>query len=159
MTRNRVVWRSSAEPLFLAAVSRRRPACEAVRRALHTAILLLLLGLVRLVGNPRWRAAVIGVGLIIPGLIVRNIVGDVILLPGLMTLFYSPLLPGEPHEVRARRARLRRELAAYSSPAHRRDLEAILDRYPDGETGELRAILASQTLSEGRLRNPGMGPY
>jgi hypothetical protein len=159
MTRNRVVWRSSAEPLFLAALSRRRPLSLAVRGALRTAFLLLLLGLVRLAGNPRWRAAVIGVGLIIPGLIARNIVGHVILLPGLMTLFYSPFLPGESHEVRTRHAHLRRELGTYSSPAHRRDLEAILDRYPDGETGELRAILASQTPATAHLRNPGMGPY
>ncbi|MBV9792542.1 MAG: hypothetical protein JO016_01270 [Actinobacteria bacterium] len=75
-----------------------------------------------------------------------------------MALFYAPFLPGEPHAVRVRQAQLRRELGAYSTPAHRRDLEAILDRYPDGDTGELRAILATQPPAP-RLRDPGMGPY
>jgi hypothetical protein len=35
---------------------------------------------------------------------------------------------------------LKRELAAYSTPAQRCDLEAILDEYPDEDTSELRAI-------------------
>jgi hypothetical protein len=158
MRRNRVVWRS-AEPAILSVPPRPlHPTWSGVRRALRTALLLTLLGLVRLAGNPRWRAAVIGAGLIIPGVLARNLVGHVILLPGLMALFYAPFLPGEPHEARVRQAQLRRELGAYSTPAHRRDLEAILDRYSDGETGELRAILATQPPAP-HLRNPGMGPY
>ena len=49
-----------------------------------------------------------------------------------------------PEEARARRRALERELAAYSTPAQRCDLEATFDRYPDSATGELREILARQ---------------
>jgi hypothetical protein len=48
-----------------------------------------------------------------------------------------------------------RELAAYATSAQRRDLEAILDRYPDGVTGEIREILASQGTA---MYNPLPGP-
>jgi hypothetical protein len=47
---------------------------------------------------------------------------------------------------RQRRRQLERELAAYASPADRLELEAILDRYPAGQTGELRTILARQSM-------------
>ena len=47
---------------------------------------------------------------------------------------------------RRRMRRLRQELAAFSSPADRLDLEATLDRYPEGQTRELRTILAAQDL-------------
>jgi hypothetical protein len=46
-----------------------------------------------------------------------------------------------------RRSELERELAAYSTAAQRRDLEATLDRYPDDITYELRDILASQAMA------------
>lgn len=42
---------------------------------------------------------------------------------------------------RERRRTLRREIAAYRSPADRAELEAILDRYPDGVTEEIRGIV------------------
>jgi hypothetical protein len=42
---------------------------------------------------------------------------------------------------------LERELAAFSTPAQRRDLEATLDRYPDNITYELRNILARQSMA------------
>ena len=45
---------------------------------------------------------------------------------------------------RERRRRLYRELAEYSSPSARADFEAMLDRYPDGVTWEMRAILNRQ---------------
>jgi len=45
---------------------------------------------------------------------------------------------------RRRRSELERELAAYSTPAQRRDLEAAFDRYSDDVTSELREIMASQ---------------
>jgi hypothetical protein len=154
MKRNRVVWRSSAEPA-LTGVPRRSP--RRLRRAARTGLLLATLGLVRLAGNPRWRSAVIGAALIVPGLLLRNIYGNIILLPGLMILFYAPFLPGDSPETRARQAQLRRDLAAYSTPADRRDLEAIIDRYPAAETGELRAVLAGLRLTPAQLRNPGMG--
>lgn len=155
MRRNGAVWRSSAEPLLLGLPGRRARPMSALRRALRTGVLLALLGLVRLAGNPRRRSAVIGATLIVPGLLLHNLYGHVILLPGLMILFYAPFLPGDSPEIRARQAGLRRDLAAYSTPADRRDLEAIIDRYPATETGEIRAVLAS--LRSAPLRNPGMG--
>ncbi len=54
------------------------------------------------------------------------------------------LLRRENHR---RRCVLRRELAAYS-PAELRDLEAVIDRYPPGQTWELRSMLASQRPRE-----------
>jgi hypothetical protein len=165
MRRSRVVWSSSADQDSLLrsyppARAARPVRAAALRRVFRTGVLLALLGLARLAGNPRWRTAVIGAALTIPGLVLRgSMAGDVLLLPGLMTLFYAPFLPGDSRENRVRQARLRRELAAYSSPAQRRDLEAILDRYPDGETSELRAILASQAMARVHLKNPGMRPY
>jgi hypothetical protein len=56
-----------------------------------------------------------------------------------------------------RRRELERELAACSTPAQRRDLEATLDRYPDGVAGELRDILATQGTVRRRTMIPGGG--
>jgi len=49
---------------------------------------------------------------------------------------------------RKRHSDLERELAGYATPAERRDLEATLDRYPDGTTHELRDILARQSMAD-----------
>jgi hypothetical protein len=153
MRKSRVVWSSSTDPALFGLPPRRR---GRLRQAARTGVLLAVLGLTRLAGNPRWRSAVIGTGLIIAALIVRDIPGEVMLLPGLLFLLYSPFLPGESRESRVRQARLRRELAAYSSASDRLDLELILERYPDSATGELRAILASQPPAYARTTIPGM---
>ena len=58
---------------------------------------------------------------------------------------------------RRRRAQLERELAGYSTAADRCDLEAVLDRYPDGVTHELRAILARQSMAAHEMRFPAIG--
>jgi hypothetical protein len=58
----------------------------------------------------------------------------VMLLPGLLLLLGAPLLPDNPQADRSQRAKLERELAGYSTPAERADLEALLDGYPDGIT-------------------------
>jgi hypothetical protein len=73
---------------------------------------------------------------------------------GLWFLVYAALIPDEDHK---RRAELERELALYSTPAQRSDLEATLDGYPAGVTGELRDILAGQALAAGRNGIPGAG--
>ncbi|HEY0718603.1 MAG TPA: hypothetical protein VGD68_13365 [Streptosporangiaceae bacterium] len=147
MRRTRVVWSSSVGSR-LGLPPRRPGRC---RRAVRTGVLLALIGLMQVVGRPRWRFAAIGVALIIPGVLLRgSFPASLILLPGLLSLFYAPFLPGDSHQNCARQAQLRRELAAYSTPADRRDLEAILAQYPDGETGELRAILAGQALAATR---------
>ncbi len=50
----------------------------------------------------------------------------------------------ESRDAHAARASLARELASYSSPADLADLDAILDRYSDQETADIRRILATQ---------------
>jgi len=50
----------------------------------------------------------------------------------------------ENREARVGRAALERELASYSSASDLNDLHAILDRYSDHETAQIRRILASR---------------
>lgn len=50
----------------------------------------------------------------------------------------------ETRDERAERAQLERELGTYTSPADLDDLYAILDRYSNQETAEIRRILAAQ---------------
>jgi hypothetical protein len=50
----------------------------------------------------------------------------------------------ESRDTHAERAALARELASYTSPADQDDLYAILDRYSDQETADIRRILAAQ---------------
>jgi hypothetical protein len=45
---------------------------------------------------------------------------------------------------RAARKSLERELAGYTSPRDLNDLEAILDRYDENETADIRSILAAR---------------
>ena len=152
MKRNRVVWSSSPESRFTLP----RPRPRRFRRAVRTALVLTVLALVHAAGRPRWRCLMLGVALTVPGVLFRGVmVGDIILLPGLVALAYAPFLPGESPESRKRQRRLRREMAAYSTPAERRDLEALLWSCSGGDTTELRAILASQDLSSPWYQFPG----
>jgi hypothetical protein len=50
----------------------------------------------------------------------------------------------ETRQAHAARTSLERELALYHSDADLNDLHAILDRYNDRETAQIRRILASQ---------------
>ena len=50
----------------------------------------------------------------------------------------------ESRDAHAARASLARELATYNSQADLDDLHAILDRYSDQETRDIRRILAAQ---------------
>jgi hypothetical protein len=50
----------------------------------------------------------------------------------------------ESRDERAARASLQRELSSYHSTADLNDLHAILDRYSDHDTKQIRRILASQ---------------
>ena len=52
-----------------------------------------------------------------------------------------------------RRSVLRRELAAYT-PRELLDLEAVIERYPLGQTHELRSMLAAQRLQQAWSRRP-----
>ena len=49
----------------------------------------------------------------------------------------------ESRDAHAARATLERELASYNSQADLNDLHAILDRYSDRETAQIRRILAA----------------
>jgi hypothetical protein len=52
----------------------------------------------------------------------------------------------ESRDAHAAKAALERELASYSSPSDLDDLHAILDRYSDQETAQIRRILAAQRI-------------
>jgi hypothetical protein len=98
-----------------------------------------------------------GGALTVAGITLRSSPAGVVLLPGLLLLLYSPLIPAMPEADRKQHADLERELAAFSTPAHVHDLEAALDRYPDGITYELRDILASRPMAARRTGIPGAG--
>lgn len=58
---------------------------------------------------------------------------------------------------RLRRRELERELAGYATPAERADLEALLDHHTEGDTREVRDILARQASGRGRSPWGGTG--
>ena len=126
-----------------------------IRRWMRRGGLLLLIGLMALGRGvlARWRLVLAGVVLTVLGRILHGGPSSVFLLPGLMLLVSAPLLPGHSRA----RAKLERELAAYSTAADRRDLEATLARHPDDTTRELREILASQATAAHRSRVPASG--
>jgi hypothetical protein len=156
--RNLVVWHQSAGSAA-GYVGPRRVRVPRIRRWIRIAALLTTLGLMSLAGGvrARWQPVLAGVVLTAAGVVLRAGPASVIMLPGLMFLVTAPLLPGRPDADSVRRAELERELALYSTPAQRRDLEATLDQYPDGDTYELRDILARQAMAAGRRRFPGGG--
>ena len=49
-------------------------------------------------------------------------------------------------DAHAAREALERELASYTSPADLNDLHAILDRYSEHETADIRRILARHSI-------------
>jgi hypothetical protein len=138
--RDVVVWASSAAP-DRASVSIRLVRTGRIRRLIRTGTLITLIGVLRLAAaiRPRWRPLLAGAVFTIAGAMLRASSWGPILLPGLLLLAYSLLIPASPDEDNKQ---LARELAAYSTHAQRCDLEAILDRYPDTDTRELREILS-----------------
>ncbi len=54
------------------------------------------------------------------------------------------------------RKRLAAELSTYTTPRELLELEAMMERYDDGETAEMRSILAAQ--AEGRRFAQRRGP-
>ena len=109
-----------------------------------------------IVVRPRWKLLLAGTALTIYGVIEHSGIGGMAMMPGLMMLCAAALTPGDSGADHQRRQQLMRELAAYSTSAERCDLEAVLNRYPDGVTREIREILASQgaTMSNA-LPGPG----
>ena len=120
-----------------------------IRRCFRTSALVTVVGLMHLARGvrPRWRPLLAGGVLTVVGVVLRSGAGGAVVfavvLPGLWLLVYAVLMPASPYADRKRHSELERELAFYSTPAQRRDLEATLDQYPDGITGELRDILTS----------------
>ena len=132
-----------------------RPArSRRIRRRMRTLVLLAAIGLIRLgaAARPRWRPLLVGVVLTVAGVVLRNSVVGIVMIPGMLSLLSAVLVPVYPATASPRRRELERELAAYSTPGQRRDLEAILDRYPDSVTSELRDILVWQAAGAGRGR-------
>jgi hypothetical protein len=122
-------------------------------------MLLTIVGLmpVALAVRIRWRPLLAGVALTVVGVVYRSDPAGVVLLPGLLFLLGAPLIPASTKRERMRRSQLERELAGYSTPAQRCDVEAMLDRFPDAMTYELRDILSRQAMAVGGNRIPGAG--
>ena len=97
--------------------------------------------------------------LTVVGVMYRGSPVGMVLLPGLLCLLSAPLIPGSSKQDRTRRSELEHELAAHSTPAERRDVGALLDRYSDDITYELRDILARQAIAASNTRIPGAGQY
>lgn len=161
--RNLVVWSSSVGSADRYGAPRlTRPArTRRIHRFIHTGALLTVIGPMRLASavRPRWRPLLAGGVLTAVGGMLRSGAWSALLLPGLLFLFSAPLIPASPDADRKRRCELERELAAYSTPAQRCDLEATLDRYPDSVTYELRDILASQAMAACNNPIPGTGRH
>ena len=149
--RGLVVWRQSGGPPGRrnSAPGIRLVRTGRVRRYVRMGTLLMLIGLLRLrrVAQRPWGPLLVGVALTTVGIVLRRGLGSLVLLPGLFFLVDALLIPAVPKKDRLRLAELQRELSQYSTSAQRADLEATLDRYPDGETRELRAILARQAMA------------
>ena len=153
--RNLVVFSSAVSPADrYIALQYKRPARPGrIRRFIRIGMLLTVIAVLR----PRCRSVLAGAVLTILGVVERQGAGGVLIIPGFLLLWYALLIPADTDEDRERRLQLKRELATYSTPAQRCDLEATLDRYPDGITYEIRNILASQAVASNENGIPGSG--
>ncbi|MCW2932908.1 MAG: hypothetical protein JWM19_3870 [Actinomycetia bacterium] len=151
-----VVWSSSVHPAGSFAITqyRRVPRTGRIGRCIRISVLLTII-----VVRPRWRTLLAGMALTVAGIVQRDSVASVLLVPGLLVLWQSLLITPDPEADRERRSQLASELAAFSTPAQRRDLEATLDRYPDGITHEIRNVLASQAAGAHNTGIPGASRY
>ncbi|HEU5387575.1 MAG TPA: hypothetical protein VFV73_16880 [Streptosporangiaceae bacterium] len=156
--RDVVIWRASRCPeyrgrgLWFTQAGR----SGRIRRWVRVSGLLVAVGVLRVAAavRPRWRPLAAGTVLTVAGFMMRSGMPGIVMIPGMLFLTAALLAPADPAADDPRRRALERELAAYSTPAQRRDLDAILDRYPDGDTRELRDILARQRLAAETNRPP-----
>jgi hypothetical protein len=120
-----------------------------IRTRMRTLGLLAAIGLIRLgaAARPRWRP------------LLRSGAPGIVMIPGMLSLLSALLVPVDPVTAGPRRRELERELAAYSTPDQRCDLEAIFDRYPDSATGELREILTRQAAAAAPPPSAVSSPY
>lgn len=161
--RNIVVWSPPVGPADRYGTPRltRLSRTRRIHRCIRTGAFLTIIGLMRLARavRPRWRPLLAGGVLTVVGIIMHSSVWGTVLVPGLLFLWSALLIPASPDADRKRRSELERELAAYSTPAQRCDLETTLDRYPDSVTHELRDILASQVMVARDNGIPGTGRH
>jgi len=124
-------------------------------------MLLTVIGLMRVARavRPRWRPLLAGTVLTAAGISLRSTVWGAVLVPGLLFFWSALMIPSSPDADQTRRCELERELAEYSTPAQRCDLETTLDQYPDNVTRELRDILASQAMATRNNGIPGAGQH
>ena|SRR5689334_9267561 len=151
--RHLVIFRAPARQAGQYAASPQIPSARTgrIRRCFRIGTLVAVI-----VVRPRWKPLLTGTALTIFGIIEHSGVGGMAMMPGLMMLWAAVLTPGDSGAGHQRRQQLMRELAAYATSAQRRDLEAVLDRYPDSVTGEIREILVSQgTAMYNALPGPG----
>jgi hypothetical protein len=159
--RNLVLWSTSVGPAGRYGAPRftRLARTRRIRRCVRVGALLTVIGMMRLARGVRlrWRPLLAGTVLTVAGVMLRSGAWSLVLPAGLWSFVYALLIPARSDADRKRRSELERELAGYSTPAQRRDLEAILDRYPDAITYDLRDILAKQALAAGSTGIPGAG--
>jgi hypothetical protein len=152
--RDLVVWSSSAgrADRYGVAQRRRHAGTERIRRCIRIGALLLVIAV-----RPRWRPLLGALVLTAVGVTQGSAVGGIVLIPAFLMLWHAALIPADTDADRERRSQLERELAAHSTPAQRLDLEATLDRYPDGMTHEIRDILAREAAAAHDKRVLGGG--
>ena len=161
--RNLVIWSPSAcraergHGLWFTRPARPRR----IRTRMRTLGLLAAIGLIRLgaAARPRWRPLLAGTVLTVAGILLRGGAPGMVMIPGMLSLLSALLVPADPVAAGPRRRELERELAAYSTPDQRCDLEATLDRYPDSAAGELREILARQAAAAAAPPSAVSSPY
>lgn len=161
--RNVVIWRSSRSPEHRGRGLWFTPPIRSgrIRRWVRISGLLVAVGLLRVAAavRPRWRPLAVGTVLTVAGYMMRSGMPGVIMIPGMLFLTAALLAPVGLAEAGPQRRALARELAAYSTPSQRCDLDAILDRYPDGDTRELRDILARQPVPAKPTPTPAFGRH
>jgi hypothetical protein len=152
--RSLVVWSSSADLADRdgAAPCKRLAGTRRIRSCIRIGALLMVIAV-----RPRWRPLLGAAVLTAIGVTQGSAVGGIVLIPAFLLLWHAALIPADSDADRDRRSQLERELAAYSTSAQRRDLEATLDRYPDGITYEIRDILGRQAIAAHKARRPGVG--
>jgi len=142
--RRQVVFSSRADPAGGRGASQDKQVARTgrIRRFIRIGTLITVIAV-----RPRWQSLLAGVVITALGVLDRHGPGGVLIIPGVLSFWRALMIPGDADVDREQRSQLERELAAYSTPAQRCDLVAILDRYPDGITHEIRDILASPPLA------------